>query len=58
MNGPLTWTGPLERCEGKRPLGIRRRRLGANITMDLQWNTIWDVDWIYLAQENGKLGVL
>jgi hypothetical protein len=38
------------RPEGKRPLGIPRRRWEDNIKMDLQ-GVGWGMDWIELAQD-------
>jgi len=37
--------------EGKRPLGIPRRRWVNNIRMDLQEVGCWYMDWIGLAQD-------
>jgi len=37
--------------EGKRPLGIPRRRWEDSITMDLQIVGCGCVDWIYVAQD-------
>jgi hypothetical protein len=44
----------VERREGKRSLGISRRRWEDNIKMDLQ-NMCWGgVDWIDLIQERDR----
>ena len=40
--------------EGKRPLGISRRRWVDNIRMDLQEVNCGDVDWIGLAQDRDE----
>jgi hypothetical protein len=40
--------------EGKRPLGIQRRRWVDNIRMDLVEVGWGDVDWIGLAQDRDK----
>jgi hypothetical protein len=42
------WVG---RSEGKRPLGIRRRKWEDNIKMDLKVKRINWVNWIRLAQD-------
>jgi hypothetical protein len=40
--------------EGKRPLGIPRRRWVDNIKMDLR-ERVWDgMDWIYLTQDRDQ----
>jgi hypothetical protein len=39
------------RPEGRRPLGILRRRLEDNIKMHLRETGFGDVDWIHLAQD-------
>jgi hypothetical protein len=42
------------KCEGKRPLGRRRRRWVDNIKMDLR-EIEWDsVDWIGMAQDRDQ----
>jgi hypothetical protein len=44
--------------EGKRPLGRLRRRWEGNTKMDLQ-EVGWEVmDWIYLAQNRDRCGLL
>jgi hypothetical protein len=40
----------VEKPEGKRQFGSRRRRWKDNIKMNLQEVRWWDMDWIYLAQ--------
>jgi hypothetical protein len=40
--------------EGKRPLGIPRRRREDNIKMDLQEEGYWGMDWIELAQDRDR----
>jgi hypothetical protein len=40
--------------EGKRPLGIPRRRWGDNIRMDLQEGGCGYIDWIVLAQDRDR----
>jgi hypothetical protein len=40
------------RCEGKRPLGRRRRRWEDNIKMDLRKIGINGPNWIRLAQDS------
>jgi len=40
--------------EGKRPLGITRRRWDNNIKMDLQEVGCGGMDWIELAQERDR----
>jgi hypothetical protein len=44
--------------EGKRPLGRPRRRWVDNIRMDLGEVGCSDVDWIDLAQDRNRWGVL
>jgi hypothetical protein len=44
--------------EGKRPLGIPRRRWEDNIKMDLQEVEYGDKDWIELAQDRAVLNVV
>jgi hypothetical protein len=39
------------RPEGRRPLGIPRRRWEDNIKIDLREIGFGDVDWIHLAQD-------
>jgi hypothetical protein len=40
--------------EGKRPLGIPRRRLEDNIEMDLQEGGCGVMDWFELAQDRDR----
>jgi hypothetical protein len=40
--------------EGKRPLGIPRRRWEDNIKMDLREIGLKGVDWIHLAQDRSR----
>ena len=40
--------------EGKRPVGIPRRRWGDNIRMDLQGMGYGYLDWIGLAQDRNR----
>jgi hypothetical protein len=40
--------------EGRRPLGIPRRRWEDNIKMDLEQIGFGDVDWIHLAQDTDR----
>jgi hypothetical protein len=40
--------------EGRRPLGIPRRRWEDNILMDLREIVFGDVDWIHLAQDRDR----
>jgi len=42
------------KSEGKRPLGIPRRRWEDNIQMDLQEVGCGVVDWIELAQDRNR----
>jgi len=42
------------KLEGKRPLGISRRRWVDNIRMDLQEVGCWYMDWIGLAQDRDR----
>jgi hypothetical protein len=42
------------RPEGRRPLGIPRRRWEDNIKMDLREIGFGDVDWIHLAQDSDR----
>jgi hypothetical protein len=44
----------VEKPEGKRPLGIPRRRWEDNIRMDLQEVGCGDMDWIGLAQDRDR----
>jgi hypothetical protein len=44
----------VEKPEGKRPLGIPRRRWVDNIRMDLGEEGWGDVDWICLAQDRNR----
>jgi len=44
--------------EGKKPLGIPRRRWEDNIKMDLQEMRCGDVDWIELAQDRDRWRIL
>ena len=44
--------------EGKRPLGIPRRRWEDNIKMDLQEVGCGGMDWIELAQDRDRWWVL
>ena len=44
--------------EGKRPLGIPRRRWEDNIKMDLQEVGCGGMDWIKLAQDRDRWWVL
>ena len=48
----------MEKPEGKRPFGSRRRRCECNIKMDLQEVRCGDVDWIEVAQDRGGCRVL
>jgi hypothetical protein len=41
--------------EGKRPLGIPRHRWEDNIKMDAHKVRFGGMDWIYLAQDRGRL---
>jgi hypothetical protein len=42
--------------EGKKPLGIHRRRWEENIKMDLQEVGCGGMDWIKLAQDRDRWG--
>ena len=42
------------KTEGKRPLGIPRRRWEGNIKMDLQEVGCGNMDWIELAQDRDR----
>jgi hypothetical protein len=42
------------RPEGRRPLGIPRRRWEDNIKMGIRETGFWDVDWIHLAQDRDR----
>jgi hypothetical protein len=44
----------VEKPEGKRPLGRRRRRREGNIKIDLREKQWGDVDWIYLAEDRDQ----
>ena len=44
----------IEKPEGKRPLGIPRRRWEDNIKMDLQEVGCGGMDWIELAQDRDR----
>ena len=46
------------KLEGKRPLGRPRRRWEDNIKMDLKEVGCGGVDWIGLAQDRDRWGVL
>ena len=48
----------VEKPEGKRPLGIPRRRCGDNIKMDLQEMGGGCGDWMELAQGRERWGHL
>jgi hypothetical protein len=60
----MRWAGHVElrgahnilvgRPEGRRPLGIPRRRWEENIKMDLREIGFGDVDWIHLAQDRDR----
>ena len=43
--------GMVGKSDGKRPLGIPRRRWENNIKMDLQEVRCGGMDWIYLAHD-------
>jgi len=46
------------KSEGKRPLGKSRRRWEDNIRMD-RWEKWWEeVDWMHLAQDRARGGLL
>jgi hypothetical protein len=59
MDGPCSTNGEKRNAyrllvgkpQGKRPVGISRRRLVDNIRMDLGEVGLGDVDWIGLAQD-------
>jgi hypothetical protein len=42
------------KSEGKKPLGILRRRWEDNIKMDLQEMGYWGLDWIELVQDRDR----
>ena len=44
----------MEKPEGKRPLGIPRRRWESSIKMDLQEVKCGGMDWIDLAQDRDR----
>jgi hypothetical protein len=44
----------VEKPEGKRPLGRRRRRWEDNIKIDLQEYGFGGMDWIEMAQDRDK----
>jgi hypothetical protein len=48
----------VERPEGRRPVGIPRRRWEDNIKMDISEIGFGDVDWILLAQDRDRWRVL
>jgi len=43
------------RCEGRRPLGRRRRRWEDNIKMDLEEMSFRDVEWIDLGLDMDRV---
>ena len=44
----------MEKSEGKRPLGIPRRRWEDNIKMDLQEVACGGMDWVDLARDRER----
>jgi len=42
------------KLDGKRPLGIPKRRWEGNVKMDLQEVGCWGVNWIDLAQNSDR----
>jgi hypothetical protein len=44
--------------EGKRPLGIPRRKWEDGIKMDLREIGLWNVDWIRLGQDRDRWRVV
>jgi hypothetical protein len=44
----------VEKPEGRRPLGRRRRRWEDNIKMDRREIGFGDVDWIHLVQDRNR----